>query len=124
LKGNYNEPALWRDKSESWHEIMPGVKRRIANHASTGMMVYYKIEPGRIFPRHNHPHAQFGLFIEGQGIFKVGNESWEIKAGDGYFIPPGVFHELATTGSTPSIAVDFFTPERDEYLSESPVPDS
>jgi len=121
MDDNYTIASLWRDKPESWHDVMPGVKRRIANHSSTGMMVYYRIESGKSFPRHNHPHAQFGLFVEGGGIFKVGDETWEIKAGDGYFIPPGVFHELKTTLNT--IAVDFFTPERIDYRSEAPESD-
>ena len=58
---------------------MPGVRRRILNHASTGMMVYYKIDSGKVFALHNHPHAQFGVFLEGSGVFKVGKEEWRIK---------------------------------------------
>ena len=93
------------------------------NHAATGMMVYYKIEPGRVFAWHNHPHAQFGVFLEGGGVFKIGETEWEMKQGDGYFIPPGVFHELRTNGDKPSIIIDFFTPERAEYISECLEPD-
>ena len=82
-------------------------------------MVYYKIESGRVFALHNHPHAQFGVVLEGEGTFKIGELECRIRPGDGYYIPPGVFHELRTEGGKPSILIDFFTPERDDYLGEA-----
>jgi quercetin dioxygenase-like cupin family protein len=102
---------------------MPGVRRRIVNHASTGMMVYYKIDPGKVFAWHSHPHAQFGFVLEGGGVFRVGETEWRTKPGDGYYIPPGVFHELRTDGERPSVLIDFFTPERGDYLGEALAPD-
>jgi quercetin dioxygenase-like cupin family protein len=120
----YATPSVWHDKKEAWREIMPGVMRRIVTHASTGMMVYYKIEPGKVFALHNHPHSQFGLFLQGGGIFKIGDKEWRVKEGDGYFIPPGVFHELRTDGDKTCIAVDFFTPERDDYAPEALQPET
>ncbi|MGI0080729.1 MAG: cupin domain-containing protein [Nitrososphaerales archaeon] len=120
---SYSQPSLWHDKPEAWREIMPGVKRRMLAHASTGLMVLYRIEPGKVFPWHNHPHAQYGVFLEGGGKFHIGDGEWTMKSGDAYFIPPGVFHELKTDEGKPSLIVDFFTPERAEYSSESLAPD-
>jgi quercetin dioxygenase-like cupin family protein len=119
----YSSASLWHDKDGAWHEIMPGVRRRIAGHSSTGMMVWYKIEPGRVFAWHNHPHAQFGVVLEGGGAFRVGEAEWRVGPGDGYFIPPGVFHELKTDAEKPSVFIDFFTPERDDYVGEASPPD-
>jgi quercetin dioxygenase-like cupin family protein len=119
----YSQSSLWHDKPEAWHEISPGVKRRMVAHASTGLMVMYKIDSGKTFALHNHPHAQFGIFLEGSGKFKVGDSIWDLKSGDSYFIPPGVFHELKTDGGKPSVIMDFFTPEREDYLRECLEPD-
>ena len=115
----YSSASVWHEKEGAWHEIMPGVRRRILSHASTGMMVYYKIEAGKVFALHNHPHAQFGVVLEGRGTFRIGGSEWKIRPGDGYYIPPGVFHELRTEGEEPSVLIDFFTPERDDYLGEA-----
>jgi quercetin dioxygenase-like cupin family protein len=120
----YNDSALWNDKPESWIEVLPGVERRIAGHSSTGMIVYYQIKPGSAFPKHNHPHAQFGLVIQGQMTFNVGDKTWNMKKGDSYYIPPGIFHELFTSGNEQIIVVDFFTPERGDYLSAAVAPDA
>src|ERR1700730_9527064 len=124
MSASYDIPSIWSDTPEAWHEIMPGVRRRIMAHASTGMFVYYKIESGKIFPRHNHPHAQFGVILEGEGVFKLdGGRVWTVKAGDSYYIPPGIFHDFAIVSKGPAIALDFFTPERDDYLGEALPPD-
>jgi len=120
----YSTASVWHDKQEAWHEIMPGVRRRIVNHSSAGMMVHYKIEPGKVFAWHNHPHAQFGVILEGGGVFRVGEAEWRARPGDGYFIPPGVFHELRTDEEKQCVLIDFFTPERDDYLAEALAPDN
>jgi quercetin dioxygenase-like cupin family protein len=83
------------------------------------MMVMYRIEPGRVFPRHTHPHVQCGQVLEGGGTFLVGDSSWTMRAGDSYYIPPNVPHELHTDGSVASVILDVFAPERDDFLPES-----
>ena len=118
-----DEPAMWRDKPGAWHEILPGVRRRILSHSASGLMVLYKIAPGSVFPWHNHTHAQFGIFLEGGGDFKVGERVWKILKGDSYFIPSGLYHELKTDSKLPTVVIDFFTPAREDYLSEALSPD-
>lgn len=83
------------------------------------MMVLYRIEPGRVFPLHTHPHAQFGTILEGGGVFRVGDQSWTVRAGDGYYVPPDVPHELHTDGAKPSVILDVFAPQRDDFLNET-----
>ncbi len=114
--------AFWEDTPKAWHEIMPGVRRRILTHSPAGMMVLYRIEPMTVFPLHSHPHAQFGYFLEGGGEFRAGEAVWRMKKGDSYYIPPGTFHELKTDEKEQSVIVDFFTPERLDYHSEALPP--
>ncbi len=120
---DYALPALWRESSAAWHEVMPGVRRRILGHTHTGMAVQYQIAPNKVFPLHNHPHAQFGLVLEGGGTFKLKDRTWKLRKGDTYYIPPGVPHELTTDPNVASVYIDFFTPEREDYLPESKGPD-
>jgi len=110
---------LWHDTEGAWHEILPGVRRRILAHAPTAMLVLYRIEPGRVFPRHTHPHAQYGTILEGGGVFLVGEQSWRVHAGDAYYVPPDVAHELRTDPSVPSVILDVFAPERQDFLNEA-----
>jgi quercetin dioxygenase-like cupin family protein len=115
----YTRQKLWRDKQESWKEVLPGVKRRILAHSLSGMAALYRIAPNTVFPLHSHPHAQYGFVLEGEGVFKVGNSIWKLAKGDSYFIPPGVPHELTTKGDKESVIIDFFTPEREDMLNEA-----
>jgi quercetin dioxygenase-like cupin family protein len=120
---SYGEAALWSDKDSAWHEVMPGVHRRIATYSLSGMMVYYRIAPNTLFPLHTHPHAQYGIFLEGEGTFKVGQSTWQVKKGDAYYIPPGVPHELRT-GQRQCLIIDFFTPMREDMAAEASAPDA
>ena len=122
--GGYATASLWHDRLEAWHESAPGLKRRILCHSSTGMMVLYRIAPGTVFPLHNHPHAQFGAFLEGGGTLKVGGETWTMKEGDSYYVPPGITHELTTNPNKETVLVDFFTPDREDYAKEALQPDN
>ncbi|HXW37656.1 MAG TPA: cupin domain-containing protein [Nitrososphaerales archaeon] len=123
MEDEFTRPARWRDREEAWHEVMPGVKRRIVSHSTTGMMVLYRIEPEKRFPLHSHPHAQYGIFLEGGGDFKVGGAVWSMKKGDSYYIPPGVPHELVTSEGAESVIMDFFTPARGDFRSEAQQPE-
>jgi quercetin dioxygenase-like cupin family protein len=115
--------ALWKDKPEAWHEVMKGVRRRILTHSPVGMMVLYRIDPKTIFPLHSHPHAQFGIILEGGGDFRVGESVWKMRKGDSYYIPPDVKHELRTDGGQSTELIDFFTPERQDFHSETVAQD-
>ncbi|MDE1852441.1 MAG: cupin domain-containing protein [Thaumarchaeota archaeon] len=115
--------ARWADKPASWHEVMPGVKRRILGHSPMGMMALYRIGPQKVFPLHSHPHAQFGVFLEGGGDFEVGGSVWKMVKGDSYYIPPGVPHELKTKEGEVSVVIDFFVPERADYHGEALDPE-
>ncbi len=114
---------LWHDRPDAWHEILPGVRRRILAHAPSGMLVLYRIEPDRLFPKHTHPHAQYGTVLEGGGRFAVGDRVWTMGPGDAYFVPPDVPHELRTDAKRPTVILDVFTPERGDFLSETLPPD-
>ena len=39
--------------------------------------------------------------ISGEGVMVVGEDKFEIKAGDGLYVPPGVFHTTMQRGNLP-----------------------
>ena len=95
---------LWEEKGAAWHEVLPGVRRRILVQGEGLTFVMYRIEPGRSLPLHTHPHVQAGVFLEGGGEFRVGDETWTMKQGSSYLVASNVPHELRT---------DRYAPERD-----------
>lgn len=111
--------ALWNDRPEAWHSVMPGVKRRILTHGDGVMMVLYEIAPNTTFPLHTHPHVQTGTFLEGGGRFRIGDRVHEVRKGSSYSIAGGVPHELVTHAQGPSVVLDVFVPERDDFRAET-----
>jgi len=51
-----------------------------------------------------HAHAdreEVYFFLEGQGIMGVGDEEWEVEAGDTFYVQPGPFHTTSNPHQTP-----------------------
>ena len=67
-----------------------------------------------VVPMHSHPHEQAGMMIQGEAKFTVGDESRTLKAGDIWVIPGGVEH-MVETGPEPAVALDIFSPVREDY---------
>lgn len=114
---------LWNDRPESWHEILPGVRRRILASGEGQMLVLYRIAPNTTFPWHHHPHRQSGTVLAGGGRFRVGEETWTITRGSAYYIPGDVPHELITDPGEETVVLDVFSPERDDFRGELAAPD-
>lgn len=111
--------SLWNDRPEAWHDVMPGVRRRILTHGHGVMAVLYHIAPNCTFPMHTHPHVQAGTFLEGKGTFQVGKEFYSVRKGSSYSIPSGVAHELRTDAHEACVVIDIFVPEREDLMGEA-----
>lgn len=51
-----------------------------------------------------HAHAdreEVYFFLEGRGVMGVGDENWEVRAGDTFYVRPGPFHTTHNPHSTP-----------------------
>ncbi len=79
-----------------------------------GQMSFVTLEPGATVPMHDHPHEQMGYIMEGDFDFTIGDETRRVKPGDKYVIPGGVTHGI-TKVYIRSLALDIFSPPREEY---------
>jgi quercetin dioxygenase-like cupin family protein len=94
-------------------EALPGIKRRTLCWGAHTLVAEFEIAAGAVIPEHSHPHEQSGYVVKGRLIFSSGGVSKELRAGDGYSFPGGVAHSV--TALEDSIAVDVFSPVREEY---------
>ena len=106
--GGYHSASDWPEV-----EAAPGVLRRVLSCGSEVMVVQFHIAPGAEVPAHSHPHEQVGHVVSGRMQFRIGDEVRELGPGEGYAVPGGVVH--AATGVTDVIAVDSFSPVREDY---------
>jgi mannose-6-phosphate isomerase-like protein (cupin superfamily) len=65
-------------------------------------MGFVTLEPrGGQVPWHNQEQEEVYFIVEGIGEMCLGGERQTVAGGQAIYIPPGVFHQLTNTGSTP-----------------------
>ena len=96
-------------------EMAPGVNLRTM-WGDKIMMSLVEIAPGAVVPSHTHPHEQAGMVVQGEFEFTIGGETRTLKQGDAYVIPGGVEHGVVGSSGW-SLALDIFSPPREDYKS-------
>jgi quercetin dioxygenase-like cupin family protein len=92
---------------------MPGVVRHTLSTSERMMLIDVVMEKGAVVPFHSHPHEQIGYLASGRVLFELGDERRELGPGDSWLVPPNVLHQV--TALEPSLAIDVFSPPREEY---------
>ena len=95
-------------------ELAPGVILRTM-WGEKIMMSRVGIVANAVVPMHSLPHEQAGMVLEGEFDFTIGGETTTLKEGDYYIIPGGVEHGLFANDQ-PSVALDIFSPPREDYI--------
>jgi len=90
-----------------------GVIRQDLGKGERMNVLHWNMADKSVVKMHTHPQEQFGYVIKGGFRMTVGDEVAELKAGDAYFIPPGVPHEFVAIGETE--AIDVFSPVKEDF---------
>ena len=105
--------GLTRNDEATPVEMLPGIFRRTLNEGSRTMLCELRMAKGSVVPAHTHPHEQIGYLASGRFRFRLGGRWQEMGPGDSWCVPGGIEHEVEVLEDT--IAVDIFSPPRDEY---------
>ncbi len=100
--------------------IWDGVTAR-ANVGRQMTFAVVELEPNTPVKLHQHPNEQMGIVLSGSLRFTVGAEARELRPGDTYVIAAGVPHE-ALSGPDGCVAVDVFSPVREDWARFTPQP--
>ncbi|HSW59005.1 MAG TPA: cupin domain-containing protein [Dehalococcoidales bacterium] len=101
------------DSAKVSHPVY-GVQRRVLAYNEKIMLSEHILEKGAVLPEHNHPHEQLVYLLKGEITINLGEERLKMGSGDSLVIPSGVSHKV--TAITKSVALDIFTPARQDYL--------
>jgi quercetin dioxygenase-like cupin family protein len=110
-------PITRRSANVAPIRIDEGSYRRTLGWGERTLLSEVTLEDRGIVPTHAHPHEQTGYVASGTIQFTIGDQVLVLRAGDGYVIPGGVPHSCLAL--EPSVAIDVFSPVRDEYKPES-----
>ena len=94
-------------------EAMPGIILRTF-WGEQMLFSHVTLTPNSVVPAHSHPHEQGGIVIQGEMELTIGDETRLLKVGDMYIAPGGVEHSVVA-GPDGCIALDIFSPVREEY---------
>jgi quercetin dioxygenase-like cupin family protein len=97
-------------------EIFPGVRMRTP-YGKNLMLSYVEIDEGAIVETHSHPHEQGGIVIGGRLVLTIGEETRTLSPGEMYIIPPNVPHRATAAPGGPAVAMDVFSPIREDYAA-------
>ena len=88
--------------------------KRVSLCAKEDISIEHFIKPpGHSSPKHNHPHTQILIVLEGKLKIEVdGQESQILSQGDSVYICGDEMHVVSNPLKTVSIGIDIFVPGR------------
>ena len=94
-------------------EAMPGIVLRTF-WGDNMLLSHVTLAPNSVVPEHSHPHEQGGIVVSGQMELTIAGETRTLHVGDMY-IAPGIRVHSVVAGPEGCIALDIFSPVREEY---------
>jgi quercetin dioxygenase-like cupin family protein len=85
-----------------------------AVHGDRITFAIVEIEPSADLPEHHHDNEQLGMVLRGTMTFRVGDDEQTLSAGGTWRIPSNTPHS-ARAGPDGAVALDVFTPTRDDW---------
>ena len=117
---NYPELVIVKHADAPSFPAFENLTRRVLAFNGALMLTEHTMETGAVFPRHSHPHAQLAYLVSGHIRVEAGGQTFEAKAGDSFVLKGDVEHQVWAIER--SIALDIFTPLREDYLEHAAAP--
>ncbi len=102
------------DGNSDWEDLGAGVSRQFVGYNSQIMMVIVKFEKEAIGAVHQHFHSQITYVASGTFEVEVDGETKILKAGDGFFAQPNIFHGVKCLEE--GQLIDAFAPFREDFI--------
>jgi len=106
---------FWNPENIAPKVLAPGVTAKIAS-GERMMLSLVTLAPNAVVPTHSHPHEQMGMLVSGTMEFTIEGETRTLSGSGMYLVPGGVPH-AAKAGPGGAVALDAFSPPREEYKS-------
>lgn len=105
---------FYKKNDDGYRESVRGVEQKTLVWGEKTLMAEFRLKAGNTLPRHSHPHEQSGYLVSGHIKLSVGEESYEVTAGDGWRIAGGVEHGAQIIED--SLAIEVFSPVREDLV--------
>jgi quercetin dioxygenase-like cupin family protein len=102
--------------TSGFKDAVPGIRFKTLAHGAKTLFSEFHLSKGAVLPRHSHPHEQTGYLISGAIRLTIGSDSFDAKPGDCWCIGSNIEHHAVILED--SIAIEVFSPVREEYLPD------
>lgn len=102
------------DGNSDWEDLGAGVSRQFVGYNSQIMMVIVRFEKEAVGALHQHFHSQITYVASGIFEVEVDGEIKILKAGDGFFAQPNIFHGVKCLEE--GQLIDAFAPFREDFI--------
>lgn len=92
-------------------DIGQGILLQVIGNGQHLNAIHWNLPDNSLIPAHSHSQEQFGYVIQGSLELEMNGQTFLIKKGDSYVIPPGEVHSFKAIGDTE--VIDVFSPPRD-----------
>jgi len=97
-----------------WQDLNNGLQRQLFGYDDKVMMLKIKFDTGAVGAMHQHPHSQVTYIESGVFDMTIDTVTRQLKAGDGYYVPPHALHGITCLEA--GMLVDVFSPHREDFL--------
>ncbi len=111
-----------KSSPKDYREPVGGIRMKTLCYGERTLLTEFRLDKSSDLPHHAHPHEQTGYLVHGHIALSIGGEVYDVKPGDSWCIPPGVDHGAKILED--SIAIEVFSPVREDYLPEAASEDA
>lgn len=107
-----------KQSSSDYKQPLQGIEQKTLVYGDKTLMVEFRLQKDASLPLHSHPHEQIGYLVSGNIRLTIGSEIHDVLPGDSWCIPGKVLHGAVIIED--SVAVEVFSPVREDYLPPEP----
>ncbi|MGI5916168.1 MAG: cupin domain-containing protein [Anaerolineae bacterium] len=95
-------------------DVQPGTVRTVLSHGERLMIAEFDLTRGAQIAPHRHPHEQISYVLSGAIRYTIGDDTFELAAGESCLVPPDALHTVEVL--VDSKVLDVFAPPREDFL--------
>jgi quercetin dioxygenase-like cupin family protein len=108
---------IYKQGTRPFQQVIKGVSICSMTHGEHTLMVEFFLEKDAVLPVHQHPYEQTGYLVRGRMWLTIGAKVHDIGPGDSWCIPSDIPHGAEIVED--ALAVEVFSPLREDYLPEN-----
>jgi len=108
---------FYKKEIKNYKNPLDGIQFKPLLFGEKMLMTEFLLKKGGMIPVHSHPHDQTGYLVSGKIKLYIENKSFIASPRDSWYIPGNVEHHAEIIED--SIAVEVFSPVREDYLNQT-----